>query len=189
MSIYLKLGTVGAGKSSKLINEIYSYTSKGRNIIVCKSDKDTRNMGGIESRSGQKPVPCETISEENTLFDLVSKYNHIDAIFIDEVQLLTKQQCEDVIKLSMKYPILCYGLKSDYKGLTFDSIALLGAYSKDDEEVINLCTYCNSRAKMNMRLIDGKPVFEGESILVDKTLGVSEYIAVCPKCYLKERYK
>lgn len=42
---------------------------------------------------------------------------------------------------------------------------------------------------MNMRLIDGKSVFEGESILVDKALGVSEYIAVCPKCYLKEKYK
>lgn len=120
---------------------------------------------------------------------MVSKHKHIDAIFIDEVQLLTKQQCEDLIKLSMKYPILCYGLKSDYKGLIFDSVALLSAYAKDEEEVINLCTYCNSRVKMNMRLIYGNPVFEGDSILVDKMLGVSEYIAVCPRCYLKEKYK
>lgn len=188
MSIYLKLGTVNSGKSSKLINEIYSYRSKNRNIIICKSDKDTRNIGYIESRSGQAPVKCETISKDKTLSDLVAAHNNIDAIFIDEIQLLTQEQCEELIRLSLGYPILCYGLKSDYKGRIFDSIALLGAYAKDIEEVVSLCEYCNSRAKMNMRLVDGIPTFDGDSIIVDKKLGESEYIGVCPKCFIKKKY-
>ena len=61
---------------------------------------------------------------------------------------------------------------------------------KDVEEISNtLCTYCNSKAKMNLKLVDGKPEFKGEKVNVDKELYTPQYVPVCPICFTKKMLK
>ena len=48
------------------------------------------------------------------------------------------------------------------------------------EEIKTVCFYCNRKAVFNLKVIDGRPVFEGESV----ELGAEEkYLPVCFEHY------
>lgn len=188
--IFLKLGTVRAQKSSMLINDAYRYEDKGVGVLCLKPEKDTRNIGEIVSRNGLRR-PCTTLKAEESLSDIVvNKANELmkegktlEAIFIDEGQFLSDKNCMDILLVSRVFPVLIYGLKNDFKAKTWESISFLDNFSKRTEYIPNPCQYCNSLAKLNLRLVNGEPVTEGDSIAVDESLEERDFVPVCPKCY------
>ena len=194
MSIYCKIGTINSQKTSSLLATAKSYELQNRNILCIKPSADTRDIGVIKSRTGLERQ-CETLSpHKDALCNLVIKHleesdKDIDAIFIDEGQFLSKHNVEEIIILSAECRLnfLIYGLNVSYTGEPFESMSMLMAFSKDIEEISNtLCQYCNSKAKMNLKLVDGKAVFEGEKISVDKELFAPQYVPVCPICFTKK---
>ena len=195
MSIYCKIGTVNSQKTSSLLATAKSYELQNRNILCIKPIADTRDVGFIKSRTGLIRE-CETLkTHTNALIDLILEYadkhkiSHLDAIFIDEGQFLSKENIDDIIVLSAecRFNFLIYGLNSSFTGEPFESMSTLMAFSKDVEEISNtLCQYCNSKAKMNLRLENGEPVFSGNKISVDKELFKPQYIPVCPICFTKK---
>ena len=198
MSIYCKIGTVNSQKTSSLLATAKSYDLQGRDILCIKPVADTRDVGVIKSRTGLIRE-CETLEvHSNALIDLIIDYadkkgiSHLHAIFIDEGQFLSKENVDEIIVLSAEigFNFLIYGLNSSFTGEPFESMSTLMAFSKDVEEISNtLCRYCNSKAKMNMKVIDGKPVFKGEKVDVDKKLLSPQYVPVCPKCFTKNMLK
>ena len=44
------------------------------------------------------------------------------------------------------------------------------------EEIKTICWYCHKKASMNMRVVDGKPVYTGEQIQIG---GNESYYPVC----------
>ena len=57
-------------------------------------------------------------------------------------------------------PVICYGLRSDFRGEPFPGSAYLLALADDIEEIKNICT-CGKKATMNIRVDDdGKRVFQ-----------------------------
>jgi thymidine kinase len=52
------------------------------------------------------------------------------------------------------------------------------------EEIRTLCR-CGSKATMNLRRIDGIPVFAGNQVAIDD--GTVEYESVCAKCHARFR--
>lgn len=195
MSIYCKIGTINSQKTSSLLATAKSYELQNRKILCIKPIADTRDIGVIKSRTGLVRE-CETLkSHKNALIDLVLDYAnkndiaHLDAIFIDEGQFLSKENVDEIIILSAEcgFNFLVYGLNSSFTGEPFESMSTLMAFSKDVEEISNtLCQYCNSKAKMNLKLVDGKPVFTGNKISVDKELFAPQYVPVCPICFTKK---
>ena len=55
------------------------------------------------------------------------------------------------------------------------------------EELKTICN-CGKKALLNGRMINGRFVFEGEQIAIDKEDNV-EYEALCPKCYFEYKDK
>ena len=198
MSIYCKIGTVNSQKTSSLLATAKSYELQNRKILCIKPQADTRDIGMIRSRTGLERR-CETLKpDKNALIDLILDYadsegvERLDAIFIDEGQFLSKENVEEIIILSAEcdFNFLVYGLNSSYTGEAFESMSMLMVYSKNVEEISNtLCTYCNSKAKMNLKLVDGKPVFTGNKVSVDSELYNPKYVPVCPICFTKKMLK
>lgn len=193
MSIYVKHGTVKSMKTSNLLSVAYNYDQQGKNIVCLKPEEDTRDVGYIRSSDG-KERECYTLKKDGFIQDILvnhsqeNKIDSIDAIFIDECQFLSEDNVSEIIRLSgeLGFNFLCYGLYSDNKGIPWEATTILMAYSKHVEEISTiLCTYCSSKARMNLKLENNKPVFTGDSIDIDKDVKESKFVPVCPNCFIK----
>lgn len=191
--IFLKLGTVRAQKSSMLINTAHRYEDKGDGVLCMKSNKDTRDIGVIASRNGLTR-PCIMIDDSDDLRDVVtaeffkmhSKGIQLKVILIDEGQFLSLKHAKQLLYLSNEYSILIYGLRCSYRAQTWEVIDFLSNFAKNIEEILNPCQFCDSLAKLNMRLENGEPVTNGDSIIIDESLENSDFVPVCPKCYIEK---
>lgn len=182
--IYYKHGTMFSGKSLRLISLYDSYTYKNKNVLVMKSSKDTRDANVIKSRMSDKQIECYTFTDADKLTDIVCKYRQEhgepDIILIDEVQFITLDQVEQINILSLKYKIMCYGLKVTYSGELFPAIAKLLTIAEDIEEIKSECCMCHSKATHNLLIRNGQPVYDNNIIHVDnKDKNIEEPKAVC----------
>ena len=194
-------GTMNSSKTANLIMTAYNYESQGRRILCLKSALDTRILGDgdskegvIESRAIPNPHSCELISSTDDLFNLVKQYNNevisrysseLSAVLVDEAQFLTAEQVRQLAMVVEKLHIdvLCYGLKNTYMdGHIFDGTAALVYYAHTMREIKTICKYCNDKATMNLRVVNGKAVYSGDSAVVigDVVEGSDTY---CPVCY------
>jgi thymidine kinase len=87
------------------------------------------------------------------------------------------------ISLIHDTPVICYGLRTDFKGKFFAGASRLMELADSIEEIKVTCQFCNKKAIMNMRLLNGEPTLSGEQIQVG---GDEEYVPVCFKCYHAE---
>jgi len=196
--LYFIYSTMNSGKSLDLLKTAHNYESQGKKVLMFTSRKDTRtnpdcnnSIGKISTRIG---LEREAYLIENVdCFELASKISP-NCVLVDEAQFLEKSQ---VLKLAqivdeLGIPVICYGLKNDFQNNLFEGSAALLIYADKIQELKTVCWYCNRKATMNMRLKDGKPVFEGNQIEIggnyqDEFFKRSEYsyIPVCRKCYMK----
>lgn len=173
-----------SGKSNQIIITHYNYLAQNKDCLVFSSSVDTRSgYKLVKTRTGLE-VECEYIDDK--VYEKVKEYNKqhkLYAVLVDEAQFLSKS---DVINLSkivdnLNIPVICYGLKADFQNKLFEGSQALLELSDKLEEIKTICHYCNKKATLNMRLSEGIPVNEGESIQV----GDEEYLPVCRKCYTK----
>lgn len=185
MSLYYKYGTVGSSKSANLLMAEFDYTSKGRNVLLLKPSIDTRDLGAVVSRVGiQKD--CISFSSEDSLIKIYEnemmkrEIEHFDAIIIDEVQFSTVQQINELIALSFDNTVMCYGLKADYTGSLFPSIARLLVFANNIQEIKSMCQFCNKKSILSLRVLNGQTVYEGDVINIGDTKECEDYyIPVC----------
>ena len=80
-------------------------------------------------------------------------------------------------------PILCYGLKTDFRSELFEGSKRLLELADEIEEIPTVC-WCGRKAHFNARIINGKVVTTGEQIV----LGANEsYISLCRKHFLQKK--
>ena len=106
----------------------------------------------------------------------LSAYN---CIIVDEAQFLKKAQVAQLVQIvdEMNIPVICYGLRADFRGELFEGSTWLMAWADTIEEIKTIC-WCGRKATFNARVHDGKIVREGEQILLG---GNSTYISLCRK--------
>ena len=81
-------------------------------------------------------------------------------------------------------PVLAYGLRTDFRGETFEGSQYLLAWAEDIAEIKTICG-CGRKATMNMRIdLEGKAVTEGAQIEIG---GNDRYVAVCRKHFNEGR--
>ncbi len=77
-------------------------------------------------------------------------------------------------------PVLCYGLRTDFRGELFIGSQYLLAWSDKLVELKTIC-FCGRKASMVLRLDQaGKPYAEGEQVVIG---GNERYVSVCRKHY------
>ena len=180
--LYFRYSTMAAGKSLDLLKVSYNYKEKNQDVLLFTSYLDDRYGDGlIKSRVGLE----EKASVINAKLDI---YDHVknlrewpDCILIDEAQFLTKEHIMQITNVvdKLNVPLICYGLRSDYRAEPFEGSIYLMLYADIIEELKTICK-CGKKASMNLRVVDDVPVFEGEQIAIG---GNESYIAVCRKHY------
>lgn len=179
--LYFRYGTMGSAKTLNLLAVAHSYQLQQKKVLVLKPRLDTRfTQDSVRSRAGlEKPADLLVEDETRLTPELLKP---LSCILVDEAQFLHPSFIEHLRDISrdMNIPVICYGLRTDFRTQLFPGSKRLLELSDSIEEIKNTCHYCNRKSIYNMRVINGKGVLEGPQIL----LGAEEtYLSVCSKCY------
>jgi len=192
--LYFKHGTMNSSKSAQLIMTAHNYMSQGKDVIVLKPSRDTRwDQDKVVSRAIQYKLPCHLVDDES-IIDKIDRITfekgikNIHAILIDEAQFLKTKHIEELVTIVDEYniPVICFGLKNSYvKGELFEGSRALLYYADKIEEIKTVCKYCDRKSTMNLRVVNGKPVYSGQPVVIgDISNGQNEfYVQVCRKHY------
>lgn len=185
--LYFKYGTMESGKSTKIIQEAYNYDRNNKSIIVAKPIIDSKGNDKIVSRIGiQRKI--DAYIESDNLKEIYEKINKDTfCILIDEAQFLNKNQVFELFKITklLEIPVMCYGLKSNFKGDFFEGSEALMIYADSLEEIVTICS-CGKKARFNARKVNGDFVTDGEDVLIDGSNENVEYVPLCGECYIKK---
>ena len=182
--LYFRYAAMNAGKSTNLLQAAHNYEERGMKVRLFTAAHDDRAGAGIiGSRLGlQRSV--ETFGPQ-TVFDAEWLGQGYACVLIDEAQFLTPDQVRQLHRLAhaAHLPVLCYGLRSDFRGDAFPGAAALLTLADDLEEMKTICA-CARKASMNLRMDDlGRRVQDGEQVVIG---GNERYRAVCPSCFYSE---
>jgi len=182
--LYFRYAAMNAGKSTNLLQAAYNYEERGMQVRLFTAALDDRSgVGLISSRLGLTRQ-VETFGPD-TVFDSAFLGPGIACLLIDEAQFLTPEQVRQLHRLAHQHPVpvLCYGLRSDFRGDAFPGSVALLTLADDLEEMKTICA-CARKASMNLRVdAEGRRVKEGEQIFIG---GNESYRAVCPNCFYSE---
>lgn len=182
--LYFKYGTMASGKSAALIGIAKNYEIQGKRVIIISSAMDNRfGEGVVASRNGLK-AEALLVDRERDIFALVNSREpgKLHCVLVDEAQFLTREQVLQLTGIvdELDLPVIAFGLKNDFQNELFEGSKALILYADRLDELKTVCWFCNRKATMNLRLCDGKPVYDGEQIQVG---GSESYLPVCRRCY------
>ncbi len=184
--LYFRYGAMNSGKSTALMQVAYNYEERGQKVIVIKSILDTKGSNKLVSRIGLERNVDFLLKQDDNIFSKAKQFkkDNIACILVDEAQFLHPDQVFDLYKITKMYdiPVICYGLRSDFKTNGFPGSIRLFEIADEMEELITICR-CGKRAKLNGRKVNGKFVHEGDQIAIDE-VGDVTYESLCGKCYL-----
>lgn len=182
--MHFKYATMNSGKSIDLIRTAYNYEENGYKVVILKPKIDTKADNKVSSRIGLERVVDELIEFDSSMFDLLKKYLDVNAIFIDEAQFLSPNQVEELFIFSKVFdiPVICYGLRLNFKGESFPGSMRLLELSEELEELPTLCK-CGEIARYVGRKVSGDYVLMGDEVVIDGTKNVS-YEPLCGDCFL-----
>ena len=185
--LHFKYATMNSGKSIDLIRTVYNYEENGFKVLVMKPKIDTKAGNYIHTRIGlERKVDILIGSKDNILKLLKNKLDGISVIFIDEVQFLSERQIDDLFLISKAYdiPVICYGLRNNFKMESFEGSKRLLEIADILEEFPTLCG-CGNVARYVGRKYKGKFQSSGSIVVIDGKEDY-EYIPLCGECYLKK---
>lgn len=183
--LYFRYGTVGSAKTLNLLAVAHSYEQQGKKVLLLKPKIDTRfGLWEIKSRAGLVKNADFLIDDNNRLVE--QKIQQYDCILVDESQFVPPPFVDHLREISVTYdvPVICYGLRTDFKARLFDGSKRLMELADSISEIKNTCHFCNGKSLFNLKMIEGTPTFEGPQI----QLGAEElYVPCCSKCfYIKQ---
>lgn len=176
--LFFRYGAMASGKSIEIIKVAHNYETQGRKVLLLTSALDNRSgVGVVSSRIGMQR-PAQAVTADDNIFELVKNSPAIAAVLIDEAQFLTKAQVLQLTQVvdELQIPTLAFGLKNDAFNQLFPGSEALLIYADKIEEMKTLCSFCDRKAIMNLRVVDGVPVYEGEQIQIG---GDESYMPVC----------
>lgn len=183
--MHFKYASMNSGKSTDLIRTAYNYEENGYKVLIIKSIIDTKTKDTVSSRLGvEKKIDVLLLYSDNILEVLKGKLKGISCILVDEAQFLSIKQVEDLFLISKacNIPVICYGLRTNFKMESFAGSKRLLEIADVLEELTTLCG-CGEIARYVGRKVGENFVLEGEEIVIDGTANIC-YVPLCGKCYL-----
>lgn len=179
--LYFRYAAMNAGKSTALLQAAFNYEERGMRVLLFTAAHDDRmGTGLIGSRLG--------LTREARTFGPDTEFAagllppDTACVLIDEAQFLTPGQVRQLHRMAHagRVPIICWGLRSDFRGEIFPGAAMLLTLADDIEEMKTICA-CARKATMQIRLDgQGRRVKEGQQVEIG---GNDRYRAVCPACF------
>ena len=179
--LYFNYSTINAGKSAVLLQAAHNYRERGMVPYLMLAAFDERGgKGRIASRIGIG-ADADTFLPGDDLYEKIEsrlKEGPVACVFVDEAHFMEKKQVWQLAKAvdDLHIPVMCYGLRVDFRGELFPSSAALLAWADEMREVRTIC-HCGRKATMVVRNgPDGKPMMDGAQILVG---GNETYVSLC----------
>lgn len=188
--LYFRYGAMGCGKTMQLLQVAFNYEERGQKVCVIKPKTDTKNGNKLLTRIGPERETDFCFTKTDDLLKLISeKYSDVDCVLVDEAQFLTKDQVDQLLKVTIEnnIPVMAYGLRLNFRMEDggFDGATRLLQVAHDIEEIKTICE-CGRKATLNCRFLNDKLVTEGPDVLIDDGKSKIEYRALCPACFFKK---
>ena len=179
--------TMNAGKSTSLLQSNHNYKESNLDTMIFLPDETNEaSEGQIVSRIGLK---AKAIIADNlfNFYEYVkeNKTEKLSCILIDEAQFLTQTQVRELGAIADKenIPVMCYGIRTDFRGELFEGSSELLALADNLIELKTICAECGRKATMVVRRDQNKDVLtEGIKIQIG---GNDIYTPVCRKHFRK----
>jgi thymidine kinase len=185
--LYFRYGAMNSGKTTALLQVAHNYKERDMNTIIIKPAIDTKGNNKIVSRLGvEKEVDVLVLRDDDLLEKLEPYLDKINCILVDEAQFMIKEHIDVLFLISKEknIPVICYGLRSDFKTNAFPGSLRLFELADEIEELITICR-CGKRAKFNGRKVNGVFVSEGDQVAIDDKDAVT-YESLCGNCYIEK---
>lgn len=175
--LYFRYGAMGSSKTANALMVRYNYIERNKKVVLLKPSVENRDGEKvIKSRIGLE-AECEIV--EDFLDRIDENIKEYDAIIVDESQFISAENIKKLADIVDNYdvPVICYGLKTDFRGKFFEGSEALMALADELEEIPTVC-WCGKKARFNARIQDGKVVRDGEQVVMG---GNESYISLCRK--------
>jgi thymidine kinase len=185
--LYFRYGAMNSGKTTALLQVAHNYKERDMNTIIIKPAIDTKGNNKIVSRLGvEKEVDVLVFRDDDLSKKLEPYLDKINCILVDEAQFMIKEHIDVLFLISKEknIPVICYGLRSDFKTNAFPGSLRLFELADEIEELITICR-CGKRAKFNGRKVNGVFVSEGDQVAIDDKDAVT-YESLCGNCYIEK---
>lgn len=176
--LYFRYGTMDSAKSMNLLAVAHNYRKQGKRVLLVKPRLDDRfGATRIASRSGLEAEADLMVDEHSRLEP--RDFAGLACVLVDEAQFLPPRVIEDLRRITVDpgVPVICYGLRTDFRTRLFPGSQRLMELADGIEEVKVTCQYCHKKAICNLRLVDGRATVEGPQV----QLGAEEHYA--PACW------
>ncbi len=194
--LYFRFGCMNSSKTAQALMVKYNYEQQGKTVALLKPTVDTRTEAdAVRSRVGLAsraiPLPRDGDIRELCLGERFLRYSGgkpwPDVVIVDEAQFLTGAQVNQLKLLALddSIPVLCYGLKTDFRTCLFEGSKRLLEIADSIQEIKTICK-CGRKAEVNARFKNGEIVWEGEQIQIG---GNESYQPMCYSCWEKEILK
>jgi thymidine kinase len=194
--LYFRYAAMNAGKSTALLQVAHNYEERGMRVLLFTAAHDQRaGQGMIGSRLGLTRSAATFGPDTEFTRDHLAGMPvpgsppgvvvPVACVLIDEAQFLTHGQVRQLHRMAHvdDLPVICWGLRSDFRGEAFEGSAALLTLADEVEEMKSICA-CARKATMNIRIdAQGRRVQQGAQVEIG---GNERYRAVCPACFYSE---
>lgn len=160
---------MGSGKSTLALQIHHNMTSRGvPGLLLTKLDRDGAQ---VTSRLGVS-APAIDIASDFDLFELIKSRMPVQFVVCDEAQFYTPEQCDQLARVvdELSVDVFAFGLITDFRGLLFEGTKrMLELADQRNEMQVEARCWCGERANNNARLVNGRIVYEGETVIVGDT--------------------
>ncbi len=185
--LYFHFATMNAGKTTMLMQAAYNYRERGMTTMQFVAGHYRKDdTGYISSRIGLE-TEAEIFRDGDDLYTRICdkhKASTVHCVFVDEAQFLQEGQVWQLARVvdRLNVPVMCYGLRTDFRGQLFSGSKALLAIADELREVKTICR-CGAKATMVVRLgKDGKVAHEGDVVAIGK----DAYVSLCRKHWEEE---
>lgn len=192
--LYFRYGTVNSAKTLNLLAVAHNYRQQGKRVTLVKPAIDTRfGAEWIATRAGLRE-PADLVIPDGSKISFEFPEDTA-CVLVDEAQFLHPDcidQCSDLAHACTYrpynrrgIPVICYGLRTDFRRQTFPASQRLLELADSLEEIKTICHYCESKAIFNLKLVNGIASLDGPAV----ELGAEEkYASVCASCYSEQHW-
>ena len=181
--LFFHYGAMNSGKSIEILKVAHNYEEQDKQVVLMTSGIDTRSgVGEISSRIGLRRDAFPIFDDTDIYAVIKQAETNPACVLIDEAQFLKKHHILELAKVvdELGIPVMTFGLKNDFRNELFEGSKYLLLYADKIVEMKTICWFCKHKALMNLRVHNGKPVYEGEQVQIG---GNESYYPVCRRHY------
>jgi len=179
--LYFYYSAMNAGKTTTLLQSAHNYAERGmRTHILTPALDDRVGRGVVASRIGLSSQATAFAPDDDLqrcIEQDIAARGPLHCVLVDEAQFLTRAQVWQLTEVvdRLRIPVLCYGLRTDFRGELFEGSQYLLAWADNLVEIKTIC-HSGKKATMTVRVDEnGRAVQDGPQVEIG---GNERYVSV-----------